>query len=310
MTAATGVLAATDPLGHVLDKTIIPLGGTAFTMNTLSLFVAAALFVWTMTVAAKAIALGPESDGAERYITKGRFAQIIEVIVVFLRDNIIAPQLGKQTNRFLPFILTLFFFIWYCNLFGLIPLIDIQYLATALITGEETKFIGGTPTGRVAVTGALALIAFFVWQISGIIISGPKAWAMHFTGGAPWFMWPIMVPVEIVGAIVKPSALAIRLFANMTGGHVLLAVVVGFTGSAIAGLGIVGLPVSALAFMGGLAIFFLEMFVATLQAFIFTVLTTIFLAQMVHHHHDEEHTAEAYDREHAAVDDPATLVTA
>lgn len=305
------LLAATDPLGHVLDKTLFETPIGPFTMNTLSLFVASAGAVLILVLAARSIGTGPASEGADRYVTKNRFAHVIEVVVLFLRSNILEPSLGSLTNKFAPFLLTVFFFIWFNNLFGLIPLIDLQYAVTTVLFGEESKVIGGTPTGRLAVTGALALIAFVVWHVAGIVMSGPRAWASHFTAGAPWFMWPVMIPVEVVGAVVKPSALAIRLFANMTAGHVLLAVVIGFTGGAVGAVGVLGgLPVALVAFAGGVAIFFLEVFVATLQAFIFTVLTTIFLSQMVHHHHDDEHVAEAYDKDHAAVDDPSTAVAA
>lgn len=306
------ITAAADPLGHVLDKTIFEIGGQAITMNTLSLILVAVLFVLMIRAAAKRIQVGPESEGAERYVTRGYFSKILELMVMFLREKVFRPQLGPHTDRFTPFLLTLFFFIWFSNLFGMIPLIDLQYLITSLTVGEEKKIVGGTPTGRLAVTGALATIAFLVWHVSGLRINGFKNWAAHFTAGAPWFIWPIMIPVEIIGSIVKPAALCIRLFANMTAGHVLLAVVLGFTGGAIGAVGLVkGVPVALIAFIGGLGIFFLEVFVSTLQAFIFTVLTTIFVSQMVHHHHEDDHHAEAYDgHEHSMATDEAAAVTA
>lgn len=281
--------AGLDPLGHVLDKDIVGSGATALTMNTITLFIAAAIFLVWMNYVASAIATGPESEGNERYITKGRFAQLIEVVVLYLRDEMIRPHLGDQTNRFLPFLLTLFFFILTCNLIGLVPLIDLQYV----LFGYGNKVIGGTPTGRLSVTAALALIAFIVWQINGIRSNGISGWLSHFTAGAPWYIWPIIIPVEIVGMVVKPAALTIRLFANMTAGHVLLAAIVGFTGLSISGLGwIFGSPIAVIAFVGGVAIMFLEIFVSLLQAFIFMFLTTMFIAQMAHHDHDEQHHEE------------------
>lgn len=290
---------AADPLGHVLDKTLFDTGTFlgAFTMHTLTLLVAALLTIWAMGRAAKAIATGPESLGSDRYLARGRFGQVIEVITVYLRDNVVMPQLGEQQGRkFLPFLLTLFFFILFNNLLGLIPLLDLQHLLGGVIA-NDTHFavVGGTATGRLAVTGALATVVFIVWQINGLRESGVKGWAAHFLGGAPWYVAPIMVPVELLGMFVKPFALALRLFANMTAGHVLLAVLLGFTAAAPQALGWVGgAPVIVLALAGGVAIFFLEIFVAFLQAFIFMFLTTLFIAQLAHHHHDD----------HAHADDP------
>ncbi|TVQ79768.1 MAG: ATP synthase F0 subunit A [Phycisphaeraceae bacterium] len=306
------ITAAADPLGHVLDKELFGSGTFAFTMNTLSLVVVGIATILLIRAAAKRIEVGSESEGSERYITRGTFSRILEVMVLFLREKVFRPQLGPHTDKFTPFLLTLFFFIWFANLFGMIPLIDLQYLITSLTLGEEKKVIGGTPTGRLAVTGALATIAFVVWHVSGLRMNGVKNWAAHFTAGAPWFIWPVMIPVEIIGSIVKPAALCIRLFANMTAGHVLLAVVLGFTGGAIGAVGLVGgIPVAFVAFLGSVAIFFLEVFVSTLQAFIFTVLTTIFISQMVHHHHEDDHHAESYDgHEHSMATDEAAAVTA
>ncbi|MGP1345903.1 MAG: F0F1 ATP synthase subunit A [Phycisphaerales bacterium] len=301
-----------DPLGHVLDK---PMLGP-FTMNTLTLFLAFGVFWGLMTLAANAIAVGPESEGNERYITKGHLGRIIEVLVLTLRDKVVRPQLGSDTNRFMPFLMTIFFLILTCNLIGLVPLIDIQYL----IFGYGNKVIGGTPTGRLGVTAALATVAFFVWNAHGIRSNGVKGWLAHFTAGAPVFIWPIIIVVEVMGAFVKPAALMIRLFANMTAGHVLLGALIGFTGFFLTmltgafGMGgglAAGIPISIVAIVVAVAIFFLELFVAFLQAFIFMFLTTIFIAQMSHHHHDDHAGAEDYGHEgHSAATDEAAPVTA
>ncbi|MBX3353881.1 MAG: F0F1 ATP synthase subunit A [Phycisphaeraceae bacterium] len=293
---------AADPLGHVLDKTLFDTGTFlgAMTMHTVTLFLAALLTIWAMTKAAKAIATGPETMGNDRYLARGPFGQLIEVIAFYMRDTVIMPQLGeKQGRRLTPFLLTLFFFILFNNMLGLVPILDLQHLIGGLGWGDSHfAVVGGTATGRLAVTGGLATIAFIVWQINGIRESGLKGWAAHFMGGAPWYIAPIMVPVELMGMFVKPFALALRLFANMTAGHVLLAVLLGFTAAAPAALGwAMGSPVMILALLGGVAIFFLEIFVGFLQAFIFMFLTTLFIAQLSHHHHDEhEHE---HDDHHA-----------
>jgi F-type H+-transporting ATPase subunit a len=292
---------AGDPLSHVLDK---PNKIGPLSMNTITLLVVAVLVVVVMRSVANAVAKG-SGEGAERYITKGRFAQMIEVIVAYIRDNVVRPQLGAEGDKFLPFLLTLFFFILFNNLFGLLPLIDLQYIITSLIAGDShqaTAYIGGTATGRLGVTAALALIAFLVWNIAGIRANGIGAWFKHFLGGGPAYLAPVMVPVEIMGMIVKPTALALRLFANMTAGHILLGVLIIFTAAAPRALGLLGAPISLIAAVGAVAIFFLEIFVALLQAFIFTFLTTLFIAQLSHHHddHGEEHAHEpGHDHAHA-----------
>jgi F-type H+-transporting ATPase subunit a len=289
MHAANAILVAgADPLSHVVDKNLI---GQFLTMNTVTLIVAAIVFVWVIQTVAKAIGTGPESEGNERYVTKGKVAQLIEVITLYLRDTVIRPQLGAESNKFLPLLLSLFFFILINNLFGLIPLLDAQHLIGGLFLGDSHfAVIGGTATGRIAVTAGLATVAFIVWNAWGIKSGGVGGWLKHFTGGAPWYLWIIMIPVEIMGLIVKPAALTIRLFANMTAGHILLAVLIGFVATSLKAMGVLGAPVSLVSFAGAVAIMFLELFVAFLQAFIFMFLTTLFIAQLTHHHdHDHDH---------------------
>ncbi len=302
------ILAAEDnPLGHVLDKALIPLPegmfspatakflGPILTMNTLTMIIASAIMVWALITASKSIHTGPDKDGDNRYITKGRFAQMIEVVVLYLRDSVIRAQLGREGDRFAPFLLTVFFFILFNNLLGLVPLLDLQHLFGALFLNDSHfAVIGGTATGRIAVTGALAVVAFILWQVNGLRSLGLIEWCRHFTAGAPWYLWWLMVPVEIMSMFVKPFALAIRLFANMTAGHVLLAVLMMFTAAAPKALGLLaGGPIGLISAIGAIGIFFLEILVAFLQAFIFLFLTTVFIAQLVHHHdeHAESHTS-------------------
>ncbi|MCA9292676.1 MAG: F0F1 ATP synthase subunit A [Phycisphaerales bacterium] len=302
------LLASSNPLDHVVDK---PLPG-GLSMNAVTMVIVAGLLVLTLKLAADAIATGPESQGNERYMTKGKFGQMVEVIVLYMRDNIIKPQLGDDTNKFLPYLLTLFFFILYNNLLGLVPLTDIQHLAGSLLGLHFSTWIGGTATANIAITAALAIIAFIVIQVSGLRSNGLGGWAKHFLGGAPVYLAPIMVPVEIMGMFIKPFALAIRLFANMTAGHTLLATLLMFTLLAFQGLGPAGgIPVTIGAALAMVPLMFLELFVAFLQAFIFMFLTTVFIAQLRHHEHHDHEPAEAYTGgEHSAVEDLAVPVTA
>lgn len=311
---------AGDPLSHVLDKPKLYLWGqpgdlvyASISMNTITMVAATFLMIVFMLKVAKAVQTGPSSDGNERFITKGRFNQMIEVIILYMRDKVVRPQLGEAGDKYLPFLLTIFFFILFNNMLGLVPLIDVQYIITALAQGqtETTAWIGGTATGRLAVTAALATLAFIFWQWKGITEGGLGNWLKHFLGGAPWYVAPVMIPVEIIGVFVKPIALTLRLFANMTAGHILLGILIVFTAMAPAGMGILfGAPVTIAAFIAAVAIFFLEIFVALLQAFIFTFLTTLFISQLVHHHHDDHAHAEEYEHGHDAAHDKSTPVTA
>lgn len=301
------LLAEVDPLGHVLDKTLrthdgTPQGVSILTLHMVTAVVAGLICIWLMMVAAKAIDTGPATKGNERYITKGRFAQMIEVMVVYLRDTVILPILGAaNTAKYLPFLLTVFFFLLANNVLGLLPLLDLQHiLGSFFISDPNHKYhwavIGGTATGNLAMTGAMALVAFIVIQVHGFRDMGVAGWAKHLTGGAPLFLLPIMLPIELMGMIIKPAALAIRLFANMLAGHTLLATLMLFGSMAYAGLGALGAGgVTLVAVPFAVGIFFLEIFVAFLQAFIFMFLVTLFIGQMSHHEdhgHDHGHEHE------------------
>ncbi len=304
--------AATEPTDHVTDKYVL---GGFVTMHTITVVVIGALFVWAMFAAAKAIATGPESQGNDRYTTKGRWAQFVEVVVTYLHDEMLIPVLGeKHTKRFLPYLMTVFFFVLFINVFGLIPLLDVQHLIGDL-TGKHFKtYIGGTATASITVTGALALVSFVVIQIHGFRELGIKGYLQHLCGGlipGPIYLLPVVAivfVVEVAGQFIKPAALAIRLFANMVAGHTLMAVLLGFGKVALDGaggsltLGVGG--ITLISALGALAISFLELFVAFLQAFIFMFLTAVFISLMSHH--EEEH--DTHDHEHestlAAVIEP------
>ncbi len=300
-------LAATDPTDHVTDVVLLKTaGGTPIlTMHMVTIAVVTIVFVAAMMKAAKAIATGPESEGNERYITKGRFAQLIEAMVIYLRDQMLVPVLGEaHTRRYLPYLLTLFFFILFNNLFGLVPVLDITHL---VFGPNATTWFGGTATANIMVTSALALLSLLLIQIHGFRELGFKGWVEHQTGGLireRWYIWPVMlivVPVELVGHFIKPIALAIRLFANMFAGHTLMAVLLGFGATAAKG-GMGALGVGGISLISGTAavvITFLELFIAVLQAFIFMFLTAVFISLMSHHEEEHEHEEAEAGREPA-----------
>jgi F-type H+-transporting ATPase subunit a len=244
----------------------------AFDMSVTSL-----IFYQWLAMALLAVVLIPM---ARKYKRNGvrplkGFFNAVEAMIVYVRDEIVVPNVGDGGKKILRIFLTFFFFILTMNMIGLVP-------------------GGHTATGSINVTAGLAIIAFFVIQLSSIMNVGLGNWLKHLTGGVHWALWPIMIPVEVLGLFTKPFALAVRLFANMTAGHVILLSLISliFIGGAF-------IPVSV-AF--SLFIYLLELLVAFLQAYIFTTLTAVFtgMGMASHDHgHDHEHHAEGVG-EHVA----------
>jgi len=206
-------------------------------------------------------------------------ANMLEAVCQYIRKEVAEPALHQHTDRFIKYIWSVFFFVLTVNILGLLPI-----PAVSSLFGMH---LGGTATGNIWVTATLALITMGMMVINGLRIGG-KQYIAHFCPGPIW-MAPLLVPVEIIGLIAKVFALAVRLFANMIAGHILLAVLLSFimsAGSISAGLGLgVAVPVV----LGSAAINLLELFVAFLQAFIFTFLTTLFIGMSVVFHHDDHH---------------------
>jgi len=195
----------------------------------------------------------------------GGIFNVMEGMIEYVRDQVVLPNTGEKGMKLMPIFLTFFFFIIVMNYVGLVP-------------------GGHTATGSINVTAGLAAIAFFVIQIASISSSGIKAWLKHLTGGVHWAIWPIMIPVEIMGLFTKPFALCIRLYANMTAGHVILLSLIG-----LIFVYNVFIPVSI---VFSLFIYLLELLVAFLQAYVFTMLTAVFVGMgMAAHEHESDHDA-------------------
>jgi len=222
------------------------------------------LFLWVAALVVCAGAIIAARMNTRRPVPSG-FGNFIEIFVVFFRDEVVIPTMGPSGVKYMPYILTTFFYILVMNLMGLIP-------------------FGASSTGNVNVTAGLALIAFVMIQAAAIKVQGLWRYLAHLTGGVHWSLWPIMIPIEILGNFTKAFALCIRLFANMVGGHTALVALVGLIflfRSYIIAVGPVG-------FAAG--IFFLELFVALLQAYIFVMLTSLFMGLgMQEEHHEGEH---------------------
>jgi len=209
-------------------------------------------------------------------VPRGRLANFLEMMVVFVRNEIAIPNIGREKGpRYVPYLLSVFFFILALNLLGLFP-----WMSSA--------------TGSVAVTGALAALTFILTQIASIRSAGLWGYLKHLTGGVPPFLWPIMIPVEILGLFTKPFALTLRLFANMLAGHIVLFCLIGlifFIGH---------IAVAAVAVPLGMAIYFLELFVAFLQAFIFTMLSSLYIGMGVAMGHHDQLPGEGHPAEEPA----------
>ncbi len=301
-------LAAADPTDHVRDM-LFSVWGFPVTLHAVTLVVVTAIFLLAMMYAASRIATGEAGQGNERYITKGRFPQMVEAITVYLRDEMLVPVMGVETTRrYLPYLLTTFFFILFINVFGLVPIADLFHMA-----GVHQPWFGGTATASITVTGALAIVAFFVIQAHAIRELGIKGFLLHLTGGlvpGPIYLAPVVAivfVVELLGLFIKPGALAIRLFANMVAGHTLMAVLLGF-GHMVATQGGGPVAVGAVSLVSGVAailISFLELFVAFLQAFIFMFLTAVFISLMSHHDEHEHDAEHGHEKSHSEEAHPA-----
>ena len=197
---------------------------------------------------------------------------MIEAMVLYIRNDVAIANIGRHRGaQFAPYILTLFWFILYCNLLGLVPW-------------------GATATGNLMVTGALALTALATIEISGMVALGPKGYLKTIvftppgtTGIAAVILTAIMIPIEIIGKLVKPFALMLRLFANMTAGHFvilsLLGIIFLFGNVAVIKYVVLGGSIFFVLFMMAL-----ELFIALLQAYIFALLTSVFIGMMQHEH--------------------------
>jgi len=190
----------------------------------------------------------------------------LEPIILFIRDEVAKPSIGPRYESFLPFLLSVFFFIWMANLLGLIP------------------FIGGfNVTGNIAVTLVLALFTFFLTTVKG----NKNYWAHIFaTPGVPTWLLPLMVPIELMGMLTKPLVLCLRLFANITAGHIIILSFISliFIFNAKYGAG-AGYGVSVVSLLFGIFMNTLEILVAFLQAYVFTLLSALYLGAAVEEHH-------------------------
>jgi F-type H+-transporting ATPase subunit a len=191
----------------------------------------------------------------------------MEALVEFIRTDVAKANIGKEYEKYLTYLLTVFFFILLCNLLGLVP-------------------YGATATGNINVTLTLATFTFFLTQMAALKAHGIKGYLAHLTGGTHPALWIIMIPIEFIGLFTKPVALTIRLFANMTAGHIVILslIFISFILKSYIVAVVMSVPFS-------IFIYLLELFVAFLQAFIFTMLSALFIGLASAHEGHDEHEA-------------------
>ena len=270
--AADAANAQVDIIGHILDSPYIELPFVDFdhllagevSLPSIELFgidlsiTRHVVIMWVASILL--IVLMLRAFRKPRTVPSG-LANFFEAIVLFLRDEVVLPIMGEDGKKYLPFLLTLFFFILFCNLLGLVP-----YSATA--------------TGNINVTAGLALCSFLVMLGAGIANNGLFGYFKSLIpSGVPPVLLIILIPVEIIGLLVKPFALCVRLFANMTGGHVAILVFLGL----ISILQSEWIAIGSVPF--AVAIYMLEIFIGFVQAFVFTLLSTVFISMAAHPDH-------------------------
>jgi F-type H+-transporting ATPase subunit a len=244
------------------DFTVPGLGriDMAFTNSTLAMTLAAGAIVLFFTLATARAAVVP---GRLQVIGEGVFGYI---------DNLTSSIIGHEGRKFFPFVFTLFLFILAMNVLGL--------------------FLVFTATSQLAVTATLGIMTILLVLIVGFVRNGHNMYKLFVPAGVPWYMLILVTPIEFISFALRPVTLALRLFGNMLGGHVALKVFAGFVVSlgalaASGGWSLLAIPAAALSLGGVVALTALEFLVAFLQAFVFAVLTCVYLNDVVNlgHHH-------------------------
>lgn len=245
---------AIDALGQFELQTVLgPIGAAVgFTQSNLYMVIAAGLIVALLVYGMRPAAMVP-----------GRLQSLAEASYGFI-DDMVLQQIGPAGRRFFPFVFTLFMFILFGNMLGLFP-------------------YAFTYTSHIALTFTLALTVFVLITVVAIALHGKKFLGYFFPEGAPVWLAPIIIPVEVVSYLSRPVSLSIRLFANMVAGHVMLKVFATFI-VMLGGLGVAGPFLSVMPLALNVALIGFELLVAFLQAYVFAILTCIYLHDAVHLH--------------------------
>lgn len=242
---------------HPVLKNLVDLG-PLFSINQIILWMfittfAAFLFVYM---------------AGKKAMVPGRYQSAVEVLLMGIREKLVVDTMGEEGLPFFPFIATLFFFVFFSNIVGIFPLWDYGWVATS------------NPN----VTGTLAGLVFIVVLVTGLKKKGVGGFIKSFApSGVPVWLLPLIFPVEIISFFAKHFALAVRLYANMFAGHTVL--IVFATGAALLFKSGFFAILSPLPFLGVVAMLLFEIFVATVQAFIFSILAALYIGDSLHAHH-------------------------
>ena len=261
------VLAELDPLRSVIAEPLFQfsVGGYEIVFSNHMLMVTVAAVILLIII--------PLGISRKSLMPRG-WQNFVESLCVFLRDEVARPVLGHNTDRFIFFVWTIFFFILTMNLLGMVPTEAVYYL----ITRREERF-GGGATANIWITGALAMVTFFLTHAVGIKEYGLFKYLSMLAPKVPWPILPLIYVLEILSALVRPFALAVRLFANMLAGHIVLATFVGLI------LIFKNWFVAAGSIGAIIAMSFLEILVAFIQAYIFTLLSALFISLALESEH-------------------------
>jgi len=251
-------VASENPLTQFTVKKIIPLhiGGLDVSFTNASLFMVIAAVLTTVFMV---VAMRPKA------IVPGRFQGAAELFYEFV-DNMLLENVGVEGRRYFPFVFSIFMFVFFCNFLGLIPV--------GLAEG------GFTVTSQIIVTFAMAMTVFIIVTTIGFMRHGLHFFRFFVPAGVPWPILPILVPIEVMSYLIRPVTLSVRLFANMVAGHVMLALFGGF----VVSLGGIFFLLGGIPLLAIIAVLALELLIAALQAYVFAMLTCIYLNDAVHMH--------------------------
>ena len=233
---------------------IHPIGGT---INIGGLDVSFTNSALWMVIAVAAITAFMLLGTRKQAIVPGRWQSLCEGMYDFV-SNMLKDNVGNEGRKYFPFVFSLFMFVLFCNVLGLLP-------------GAFTV------TSHIVVTASMAIFVFIMVTIVGIVLHGFHFFTYFMPQGAPMWLMPLMIPIEIISYFIRPLSLSVRLFANMVAGHVMLAVIGGFAFAL--GIWAGWLPVAVVTTLFGL-----ELLIACLQAYVFTILTCIYLHDAIHLH--------------------------
>lgn len=230
------------------------------TQHMLGISLVSLLLFVTATVTAARVETALAGDKPPR----GRLANMFEALILFVRNDIVLPNMGQHGVRYLPLFLTFFFFILFANLIGIVPGV-------------------GTPTGNINVTFTLAGIVFVgIFVLGSFEQGGPHIFLKHLLpSGLPAWLMPFMFVIELVGPVAKAFALMMRLFANMIAGHIVMAALFGL----VVVFHTIAIPIGIVSSVAVAALGALEIFICVLQAYIFTLLAVLFIGMAVHPEH-------------------------